>query len=347
MASSIALLAACALCAGGVRLGPQSAPSTPPAAQTSPGAATPPAAATPPQWDAIASGSTEVADPSGQGGGNAGQGGATSSTGGANSSKGGATYRYRLVLPPARAIADPGARVPLVVFLHGSGERGDDNTAQLKHFAGWCAGDELQSKHPCYVLAMQCPAGETWAALDLKSYRENGTLPTRSPEPTRAMRALMQAIDEVVAARAVDPTRIYLTGLSMGGFGAFDLAARRPAQFAAVVPICGGGDPSTAATVARIPFYIVHGTDDAVVPVGLSRAMNEAIAAASSAAWREDVAKARGTGDAPRPMPKRAPNPMYREYDKVGHDSWTPAYRFGDEGVLDWMFAQRKAPVSG
>ena len=97
-----------------------------------------------------------------------------------------------------------------------------------------------------------------------------------------------------------------------------------------------------AGAVARIPFYIVHGSDDPVVPVGLSRAMRDAIAGASAEAAREDAAKAKPPADGtPRPMPKRMPNPMYREFDKVGHDSWTPAYRFGDDGVIDWMFAQR------
>ena len=92
--------------------------------------------------------------------------------------------------------------------------------------------------------------------------------------------------------------------------------------------------------LARIPFYIVHGSDDPVVPVALSQRMREAISAASAEAARAD----RGAGDAknPRPIPKRVPNPMYREYEHVGHDSWTPAYRFGDDGVLDWMFSQRK-----
>ena len=257
-----------------------------------------------------------------------------------------ATYAYRLIEPPKAAIADPGARVPLVVFLHGSGERGADNAAQLKHFAGSCAGEAFQSRQPCFVLAMQCPAGETWAPIDIKAIRERGETPKLAPEPTRAMRALMQAIDEVVAAKAVDRSRIYLTGLSMGGFGAFDLAARRPGMFAAVVPICGGGDPATAEILVKTPLYIVHGSDDLVVPVALSRAMRDAIAGAAAESARREREAARGTDDAPRPMPKRPPNPsptpMYREYDKVGHDSWTPAYRFGDDGVLDWMFAQRK-----
>lgn len=256
-----------------------------------------------------------------------------------------ATYRYRLVEPAPVAIADPGARVPLIVFLHGSGERGSDNRAQLVHFAGACASDSFQAKAPCYVLAMQCPANETWCPIDIKAMREKGETAKFAKEPTRAMRALIQAIDEVMATKAIDPSRVYLTGLSMGGFGAFDLAARRPALFAAVVPICGGGDPATAPTVAHVPFYIVHGTDDPVVPVALSRTMRDAIAVAHAELADHKPA------DAPDPTPTRpsntTTNPMYREYDRVGHDSWTPAYRFGDDGILDWMFAQRKSAPAG
>ena len=314
-------LAACAmLCAGGFAFGQDA---TKPSAATTPAKAPASATTAPAEWKSIPAGEVVLkkADGSTE-----------------------ATYRYRLVEPRAEAIADPGARVPLIVFLHGAGERGDDNASQLKHFAGWCATDEMQLKHPCYVLAMQCPAGETWAALDLTAYRERGEMPKQSSEPTRAMRAAIEAMDRVIATKAVDRSRVYLTGLSMGGFGAFDLAARRPEVFACVVPICGGGDPTIAKTVARMPFFIVHGADDPVVPVGLSRAMREAIAGVSADAAREGMREGvRGsTGDAPKPMAKRAPKPMYREYEGVGHDSWTPAYRFGEAGVLDWVFAQRK-----
>lgn len=317
------LLAACALAAGGVS---SDAPMAEPPATTAPSPADP-AAPAPPATDpfaGIAAGETIVRGADGEPD---------------------ATYRYRLVEPPADRVAD-GATVPLVVFLHGAGERGDDNRAQLVHFAGRTASEEFQRKAPCLVLAMQCPRGETWASLDLRSFREKGEFPKHAAEPTRAMRAVMQAVDEVLATKSVDRARVYLTGLSMGGFGSFDLAARRPDLFAAVVPICGGGDPTTATAVAGIPFFIVHGSDDPVVPVGLSRAMRDAISEAAAARAGAEREKARGTPDAPRPMPKRPPNPprnpMYREYDQVGHDSWTPAYRFGDDGVLDWMFAQRK-----
>lgn len=322
------LLAACALAAGGVRFA--AAPSPQDAA---PDAPVSPAARRSDPFASIAAGETVVRA--------ANKGTTEGTTDGAAEGAAEATYRYRLVEPLVEAVAD-GAKVPLVVFLHGAGERGDDNRAQLVHFAGGTASEEFQRKAPCFVLAMQCPKGETWAALDLRAYRERGEFPTQSDEPTRAMRAVMQAVDEVLATRPVDTARVYLTGLSMGGFGSFDLAARRPDLFAAVVPICGGGDPKTADTVAGVPFFIVHGSDDPVVPVGLSRAMRDAIAEAAGVRAAAEREKARGTADAPRPMPKRAPNPMYREFDKVGHDSWTPAYRFGDDGVLDWMFAQRR-----
>ena len=264
-----------------------------------------------------------------------------------------ATYHYRLVQPSAEAIAAPGARVALVVFMHGSGERGADNAAQLTHFAGNCASADFQKRAPCYLLAMQCPANEVWAAADIQGARDRGDLPAMAAQPTRVMRALMQAIDEVMASKAVDPSRVYATGLSLGGFGTYDLVARRPELFAAAVPICGGGDPATAANLARVPFYIVHGEDDPVVPVSLARVMREAIAGASAAAWRTEQARVPISNTPmpkpkpmPRPMPKRAPNPMYREYEHVGHDSWTPAYRFGEDGVLDWMFAQVKGATT-
>jgi predicted peptidase len=239
-----------------------------------------------------------------------------------------ATYRYRLVEPPAAAIEGE-KRVPLIVFLHGAGERGNDNESQLKHFVRDAASPEFQSAHPCFVLAMQCPAGETWASLRLDNEKKRIVAPTFASEPTRAMRALMQAMGEIIAGRKVDPDCIYLSGLSMGGFGSFDLAARRPKQFAAVIPVCGGGDPATAPLLVDVPIYIVHGDDDPIVPVELSRTMRDAITKAIAA-------KAETT------KPIKNPAVMYREYTKVGHDSWTPAYRFGPDGVLDWLFLQRR-----
>jgi predicted peptidase len=101
----------------------------------------------------------------------------------------------------------------------------------------------------------------------------------------------------------------------MGGYGSWDLAARMPERFAAVIPICGGGDEATAHRLATLPIWCFHGEDDPLVPVGLSRSMIAAIKAAG------------GT-------------PISSELPGVGHDSWTPAYR--NPAVLDWLFAQRR-----
>jgi predicted peptidase len=118
----------------------------------------------------------------------------------------------------------------------------------------------------------------------------------------------------VISHEAVDPARIYLTGLSMGGYGTWDLAARQPERFAAILPICGGGDEATAPRLAKLPIWCFHGDADTVVPVERSRTMIAAVRAAGG-------------------------SPKYSELPGVGHDSWTPAYR--DPAVLDWLFAKR------
>ncbi|MFM7076434.1 MAG: dienelactone hydrolase family protein [Planctomycetaceae bacterium] len=113
----------------------------------------------------------------------------------------------------------------------------------------------------------------------------------------------------------MDTDRIYLTGLSMGGYGAWDMAARMPDRFAALLPVCGGGDEATAAKLVGLPVWCFHGDADTAVPVGRSRAMIEALRAVG--------------GD-----------PRYSELAGVGHDAWTPAYR--DRAVLEWLFEQRR-----
>jgi predicted peptidase len=231
-----------------------------------------------------------------------------------------ATYPYRLVEPSAAALkAEKSGRLPLVVFLHGSGERGADNEAQLKHFAGEAATEAFQAKHPCFVLAVQCPADERWADITRGADGNpnwGAGLQTKA-EPTRALRAVELALDEVMRTKPVDVDRVYLTGLSMGGFGSFDLAVREPGRFAALVSVCGGGDPARAEALRALPVMVAHGIDDPVVPIACSRAMAEAIRAAGGSV-------------------------TVREYPGVGHDAWTRAYTDADDGVLAWMFAQRR-----
>lgn len=219
-------------------------------------------------------------------------------------------FRYRL-MRPRDVDRGGGERHPLVLFLHGAGERGNDNEKQLLYLPTWLADDEARRTHPCFVLAPQCRAGSSWADVDWASR----TSAPQRPEPTVDLAAAVAALDDVMRAEAVDPQRVYLTGLSMGGYGAWDLAARSPDRFAAVIPICGGGDESTAPRLKAVPIWCFHGAADTVVPVERSRSMVAAVRAAGG-------------------------NPRFTEFEGVGHDSWTPAYR--DRAVLDWLFRQKR-----
>lgn len=216
-------------------------------------------------------------------------------------------FRSRLLAPAAPV---PGERYPLVLFLHGAGERGRDNEKQLKYLPTWMAGPDLRRRHPCFLLAPQCRQDERWVDVSWAD-----TKSTPQGPPTTDLLAAIAALNDVVAHEPIDPARIYLTGLSMGGFGTWDLASRQPERFAAILPICGGGDEATAPRLTRLPIWCFHGDADTAVPVERSRGMIAAIRAAGG-------------------------SPRYTELPGVGHDSWTPAYR--DPAVLDWLFAQRR-----
>lgn len=219
-----------------------------------------------------------------------------------------ARFRYRLLRP---ANVEPGQAYPLVLFLHGAGERGSDNLAQLKYLPTWLAEPDLRERHPCFVVAPQCRADHQWAPYDWSAKKSSPLAPSLMTD----LVAAVGAVDAVVAAEPIDTGRIYLTGLSMGGYGAWELAARMPQRFAAVAPICGGGDETQAAKLVGLPIWCFHGADDKVVPVERSRTMVAAIKAAGGEL-------------------------KYSELPGVGHDSWTPAYRESD--LLDWLFQQRR-----
>lgn len=221
---------------------------------------------------------------------------------------GGDTLRYRLFT--AKPAAD-GTKPPLVIFLHGAGERGDDNAAQLKH--GVAEFHRRQSANPCTILAPQCPAESKWVTVDWSAPGGTGAFPS---EPSRPLALTIDVVDRLIAGGQVDPDRVYLTGLSMGGYGSWYAAGMPGSRFAAVAPICGGGDPGWAARYVGLPVWAFHGSDDRAVPVSRSREMIEAIRAVG--------------GD-----------PRYTEYPAVGHDSWTRTY--ADDAFHTWLFAQRRS----
>ena len=173
----------------------------------------------------------------------------------------GDTLNYRMLFPDA----DPLRKYPLVIFLHGSGERGNDNEAQLKWGVMNFATDQNMTLHPAIVIAPQCPEPMSWS--NVKRGKDNDDIALQ-PEPSKPMALVIGLIRRLIKTMPVDTNRIYITGLSMGGLGTYDAIERYPDLFAAAVPVCGGGDTSLAASIAHIPIWIFHGAEDpAVKPV--------------------------------------------------------------------------------
>ena len=220
----------------------------------------------------------------------------------------GDTLLYRMLFPDA----NPRAKYPLVIFLHGSGERGKDNEAQLKWGAMQFATDQFMFQHPSIVIAPQCPEGQQWSNFKRST---NSTEITLNPNPSKPMELLLGLIKEAIKKMPIDPNRIYITGLSMGGFGVFDALSREPELFAAAVPVCGGGDTSKVNSFSKIPIWMFHGAQDGAVNPQLS--MNMATA-----------------------LFKAGANPGLTMYPTVGHFSWLGAYV--DQPMIEWLYSQHK-----
>jgi predicted peptidase len=216
-----------------------------------------------------------------------------------------AVLRYRLLKPDDY---DPKESYPLVLFLHGAGERGDDNEKQLIH--GVPQFVKRRKDYPCFLVAPQCPNNIRWVEVDWAA--DAHKQPAEMSEPMKLTFDLLAALPKEFA---IDTKRIYVTGLSMGGYGTWDMIARRPELFAAAVIVCGGGDEATAGKIAKLPQWIFHGAKDGAVKPSRSRNMVEA-------------------------LKKAGGNPKYTEYPEVGHDAWKPAYQ--DSELYKWLFAQKR-----
>jgi pimeloyl-ACP methyl ester carboxylesterase len=178
---------------------------------------------------------------------------------------------------------------PLVLFLHGSGESGKNVHRVKTHGPAKLA--DINGPFP-FILVSPQSARRGW-----------------DPEKLNAL------LDEVIKKHRVDKNRVYLTGLSMGGYGTWDLAAAHPEKFAAIAPICGGGDPADAAILAKLPIWVFHGAKDKTVTPDKSVKMVEAIKAAGG-------------------------NPKFTIYPEAGHDSWTQTYN--DPEFFKWLLAQKR-----
>ena len=222
---------------------------------------------------------------------------------------------YCRILSPLHFTA--GKKYPLIVVLHGSGERGNDNDAQLKWGSDLFLDSANREKFPAIVVFPQCPADSSWSVrIRSKNPDADEIKFPMDVAPTKPLRMVMNFIDTLAKGGTVDPKRIYIGGLSMGGFGTFEILWRKPKTFAAAFPICGGGNPAGAKIYGRnFPVWVFHGEDDDAVPVSNSRIMVKAL--------KEAKAKVK-----------------YTEYPGVKHDSWKNA--FAEPEFLPWLFAQKR-----
>ena len=185
---------------------------------------------------------------------------------------------------------------PTIMFLHGAGERGNDGEAQAK--VGLAPAVRKREKaFPFIAVFPQCQPNKSWQA--------------GSPDAERAMAILAEVEKEF----RVDADRVYLTGLSLGGMGTWSIGMKHPDRFAALVPVCGRGDNSQAAKIAKLPIWCFHGDADKSVSVEGSRSMIKAIKEAGG-------------------------EPKYTEYPGVGHNSWDNAY--GTDELYTWLLAQKR-----
>ena len=201
---------------------------------------------------------------------------------------------YRIYVPEGY---DAQEKYPLVLFLHGAGERGDDNRAQTKKnsVVQTLLSEENLAKYPCIVLAPQCPEEQLWAGDEQGKTAE-----------------LMGLLEQTKAAYSIDDDRVYVTGISMGGFGTFGMLAAYPDYFAAAAPVCGGWGTADAELFKDVPIWVFHGAKDKAVETENSRRVVKAMENAGAAEVK------------------------YTEYPNERHPSWEIAYREAE--LFPWMF---------
>ncbi len=183
---------------------------------------------------------------------------------------------------------------PLMIFLHGAGERGEDIQKVKLHGPPMLA--EKQKDFPFVLISPQCQENERWT------------------DPLN-VDALINLIDEIIIKYKIDKERIYLTGLSMGGYGTWNLASLYPDKFAAIAPVCGGGDTRKAYKLKSIPTWVFHGAKDMVVPISESETMVEA-------------------------LQKIGGDVKFTVYPEADHDSWTETY--DNPELFKWFLRQKK-----
>ena len=227
--------------------------------------------------------------------------------------KDGQTMPYRILLPKDY---NSSQKYPLLLFLHGSGERGNNNESQLIHGSSLFLKDEVRDNYKAIVVFPQCAANSSWAKVDSEGNYPNRTFVFyEKAEPTKDMVLLEGLLKQLKKTYKLDKNRIYVGGLSMGGMGTFELVRRNPKMFAAAFPICGGAHPGISKKLRKPDWWVFHGDSDNVVPEKYSANMVEAMKNINI-----DV--------------------KYSVYPGVGHNSWDNA--FAEPELLSWVFSKSR-----
>ncbi len=216
--------------------------------------------------------------------------------------KNGESLPYRIMKPD---ISKPDKPYPVLLFLHGSGGNGNDNIGNLTDTktTQLFASENFRKKYPAYVIVPHCPIDHSWS----KNIRRSNF-----PEIKHLVLKILKVVCEEFK---VDLNRIYITGLSRGGFGTLGMVVAQPETFAAAAPVCGGWDPADADKIAAIPTWFFHGDADSVVKTDFSRNMVKGLKAIGASV-------------------------KYSEYSGVGHNCWDRAY--GTKEFWEWLFSQKK-----
>ncbi|MEN9744992.1 MAG: hypothetical protein RL640_830 [Bacteroidota bacterium] len=211
---------------------------------------------------------------------------------------------------------DATKKYPLLIFLHGAGERGNDNEAQLTWGADLFLDSLNRVKFPAIVIFPQCPPNDKWSEYNKNALNDStGYAFSDAAAIRKPLKLLSDFIDTLLQSNQIDKKRVYIGGLSMGGFGTLELLWRRPQTFAAAFPICGATNPNKLKDYRKnLPIWIFHGDKDAVINVSNSRLIYGI-------------------------LKKTNPNAKYSEYAGVNHDSWKNA--FAEKNLLQWLFAQK------
>jgi predicted peptidase len=227
------------------------------------------------------------------------------------------TLPYRLLLPDN---FDPKQTYPLVLFLHGGGERGNNNEAQLLHGSQLFLQAGIRQQFPAIVVFPQCPFNTSWSNVrvitDSVTKVRNRYFPEEA-EPTYAMLMLMQLMRELNKQFRIKQDQQYVMGLSMGAMGTYEMVKRMPNTFAAAIAICGGANPNNAKWMKQTAFWILHGDSDDVVPVQHSKDMAMALQQFYNAA-----------------------DMQLTIYPGVKHNSWDKA--FAEPELLPWLFSHQR-----